>query len=123
MARRANGSQREMVDETVSGPVGRGGRVRGTASRSRARTTSESAGEVAGERGGPGGRAEQRGKGAKPDAPGSRKLLSRRAAKAKKKGGNRPGPSGTGPKKQARASSGRRRSGSRSGGGQTNKKE
>ena len=62
-------------------------------------------------------------KGLKSDAPGGRKVASRRAARAKKKTGNRPGPSGTGAKKQARGSSGRRRPGSRSGGGQTNKKQ
>jgi hypothetical protein len=44
-------------------------------------------------------------KGSKPDAPGARKVASRRAARGKKKTANRPGPSGTGSKKQARGSS------------------
>jgi hypothetical protein len=83
--------------------------------------------EVAGDAGtrGPalGVRASQRGKGAKPDAPRGTGRTSGRGSTGKKKSGNRPGPSGTGAKKQMRGSSGRRRSGSRSGGGRTNKKD
>jgi len=108
------------------GGGGRGGRSRGTALRRGARTTAESTGEVADEQrstGAPGPDAKSRGKGPKKDAPGARKVLAKRAAKGKKKSSNRPGPSGTGSKKQARGSSGARRSGSRSGGGKTNKKK
>lgn len=108
------------------GGGGRGGRARGTALRRGARTTAESTGEVEDEQtsiGAPGPDAKASGKGPKKDAPGARKVLAKRAAKGKKKTGNRPGASGTGSKKQARGSSGRRRPGSRSGGGKTNKKK
>ena len=70
-----------------------------------------------------GQKSATRGNGPKEDAPGARKVLAKRTAKGKKKSSNRPGPSGTGSKKQARGSSGARRSGSRSGGGKTNKKK
>jgi hypothetical protein len=118
--------RREAAETTMGGGGGgRGGRARGTALRRGARTTAESTGEVADEQrtiGTPGPDAKGRGKGPKKDAPGARKVLARRAAKGKKKSGNRPGASGTGSKKQVKGSSGRRRAGSRSGSGQARKK-
>jgi len=57
-----------------------------------------------------------RGIGSKPEAPRGRGATSGRGSTGAKKSANRPGPSGTGPKKNAKSSSSRRRSGSRSGG-------
>jgi hypothetical protein len=57
-----------------------------------------------------------KGKGSKPDAPRGRNETSGRRSTGAKKSRNRPGPSGTGPKKPTKGSSSRRRSGSRSGG-------
>jgi hypothetical protein len=62
------------------------------------------------------------GRGSKPDAPRARTgEVSGTRSTGAKKSSNRPGPSGTGSKKQTRGSSSRRRSGSRSGGGQGSK--
>jgi hypothetical protein len=59
-----------------------------------------------------------RGRGSKPEAPRGRAGTSGRGSTGAKKSANRPGPSGTGAKKDVKSSSSRRRSGSRSGGGQ-----
>jgi len=63
-----------------------------------------------------------RGIGSKPEAPrGRRGETSGKRSTGAKKSENRPGASGTGPKKGTRGSSSRRRSGSRSGAGQGSK--
>jgi hypothetical protein len=100
--RSAKNAQRTAQDETITG--GRGGRSRGTASRGRTRTTSESSGEVdlatapvgpvrSPKRGG-------RGKGSKTSAPRSTKKTSGRKSSGARKSSNRPGASGTGRKKR-----------------------
>jgi len=63
-----------------------------------------------------------RGEGSKPDAPRGRKnQTSGQGSSGARKSANRPGASGTGPKKGTKGSSSRRRSGSRSGAGQGSK--
>jgi hypothetical protein len=63
-----------------------------------------------------------RGQGSKPDAPRGRKnQTSGQGSSGARKSANRPGASGTGPKKGIQGSSSRRRSGSRSGSGQASK--
>jgi hypothetical protein len=112
-------AQREAGDETVGDEGGgRGGRSRGTAAPSgSSRTTIESRGEVEGSSGpSRDSHAARKGKGSKTDAPRATWLTSGTGSTGAKKSGNRPGASGTGPKKGIRGSSSRRKSGSRSGG-------
>jgi hypothetical protein len=116
--------KREAGDETVPDEGGgRGGRSRGTATRvGSPRTTIESRGEVEGRRGpSRDSHAARKGKGSKTDAPRATGQTSGTGSTGAKKSANRPGASGTGPKKGIRGSSSRRRSGSRSGGGTASK--
>jgi hypothetical protein len=93
---------RTAADETTGGGGGaRGGRPRGTATRSRVRTTSESTGEVDETTlpPGPPRAAGGRGRGSKTDAPRSRGTTSGRGSTGARKSVNRPGASGS-PKKK-----------------------
>lgn len=95
------GGAREAADETIGGGGGgRGGRARGTASRGRTRTTSESTGEIGAPRA-PSARAPASGRGkvAKADAPRGRGTASGGQSSGARKSVNRPGHSGSGKKR------------------------